>query len=101
MRHFLEHLVAHCMTQGVIDRFESIHVQVQYRQWRPLRLVQVFAEAIEQAVAVGQPGQRVVQERCLICASARNSSVMSVAVPRKPKLPASMARTESLQVRMR
>ncbi|MNV88557.1 hypothetical protein D3C71_1827750 [compost metagenome] len=37
----------------------------------------------------------------MIWASARNSSVISVAVPRKPRVPASMARTESLQVRMR
>ncbi|MOA37208.1 hypothetical protein D3C78_1587830 [compost metagenome] len=65
MRHFLEHFIAHGMTQGVVDRFEPVHVQVQQCQGLAIGPVQVFAQAIEQAIAVGQPGQWIMQGQVL------------------------------------
>ncbi|MNM92376.1 hypothetical protein D3C81_1047080 [compost metagenome] len=64
--YLLQHGVTGGMAKGVVDRLEVVQVQQQQGQWRRITAAQQgLLEVPGKLVAVGQPGQRVVQRQVL------------------------------------
>ncbi len=65
-RHQLEQPVADVVAEGVVDLLEPVQVQQRDREPLDVRTIDRLAEPLQQQLAVGQPGQRVVQGGVLL-----------------------------------